>query len=149
MGSHTAPFLGPDLEEIMANSRDQKELVWAWQGWRDAVGRQLRPIYERYVILSNKAAQLNGEQLGPVPAKHPGRDKAESAEAQRGSPPALELGFPNIGRAPNVCWVLKKFRSHAGDDRQMALVGLRSCGEAIVVSRHSPLVPLGIVSQRK
>uniref|UniRef100_A0A8D2AL95 Angiotensin-converting enzyme n=1 Tax=Sciurus vulgaris TaxID=55149 RepID=A0A8D2AL95_SCIVU len=52
--------LEPDLQEIMANSRDQKELVWAWQGWRDAVGRQLRPIFERYVILSNKAAQLNG-----------------------------------------------------------------------------------------
>ncbi|XP_039091839.1 angiotensin-converting enzyme-like protein Ace3 [Hyaena hyaena] len=52
--------LEPDLQEVMATSRDQKELLWAWQGWRDAVGRQLRNIFERYVQLSNKAANLNG-----------------------------------------------------------------------------------------
>ncbi|XP_061248289.1 angiotensin-converting enzyme-like protein Ace3 isoform X2 [Bos javanicus] len=52
--------LEPDLEEVMATSRDQKELLWAWQGWRDAVGRQLRMTFERYVQLSNKAAKLNG-----------------------------------------------------------------------------------------
>ncbi|XP_008269909.2 angiotensin-converting enzyme-like protein Ace3 isoform X1 [Oryctolagus cuniculus] len=52
--------LEPDLEDIMANSRDEKELLWAWQGWRDAVGRQLRPNFPHYVQLSNKAAQLNG-----------------------------------------------------------------------------------------
>ncbi|XP_006533119.1 angiotensin-converting enzyme-like protein Ace3 isoform X3 [Mus musculus] len=52
--------LEPDLQEIMATSRDQKELLWAWQGWRDAVGRQLRPVFEDYVRLSNKAAQYNG-----------------------------------------------------------------------------------------
>ncbi|XP_068833594.1 angiotensin-converting enzyme-like protein Ace3 [Capricornis sumatraensis] len=54
--------LEPDLEEVMATSRDQKELLWAWQGWRDAVGRQLRVTFERYVQLSNKAAKLNGYQ---------------------------------------------------------------------------------------
>ncbi|XP_006833788.1 PREDICTED: angiotensin-converting enzyme-like [Chrysochloris asiatica] len=53
-------YLEPDLEEVMATSRDQKELLWAWQGWRDAVGRPLRNIFERYVQLSNKAAILNG-----------------------------------------------------------------------------------------
>nr|XP_003472155.2 angiotensin-converting enzyme-like protein Ace3 [Cavia porcellus] len=52
--------LEPDLEEVMATSRDHKELLWAWEGWRDSVGRQLRPIFWRYVQLSNKAAQLNG-----------------------------------------------------------------------------------------
>uniref|UniRef100_A0A8C0SQS4 Angiotensin-converting enzyme n=1 Tax=Canis lupus familiaris TaxID=9615 RepID=A0A8C0SQS4_CANLF len=52
--------LEPDLQEVMATSRDQKELLWAWQGWRDAVGRQLRITFERYVQLSNKAANLNG-----------------------------------------------------------------------------------------
>ncbi|XP_005402269.1 PREDICTED: angiotensin-converting enzyme-like isoform X2 [Chinchilla lanigera] len=52
--------LEPDLEEIMATSRDQKELLWAWEGWRDSVGRQIRPIFWRYVQLSNKVAQLNG-----------------------------------------------------------------------------------------
>lgn len=57
-------YLGTDLEEIMATSRDQKELLWAWQGWRDVVGRQLRPVFEDYVRLSNKAAQYNGKQAG-------------------------------------------------------------------------------------
>ncbi|XP_045746145.2 angiotensin-converting enzyme-like protein Ace3 [Mirounga angustirostris] len=52
--------LEPDLQEVMATSRDPKELLWAWQGWRDAVGRQLRITIERYVQLSNKAAKLNG-----------------------------------------------------------------------------------------
>lgn len=56
--------LGTDLQEIMATSRDQKELLWAWQGWRDAVGRQLRPVFEDYVRLSNKAAQYNGKWAG-------------------------------------------------------------------------------------
>uniref|UniRef100_A0A7N5K688 Angiotensin-converting enzyme n=1 Tax=Ailuropoda melanoleuca TaxID=9646 RepID=A0A7N5K688_AILME len=50
----------PDLQEIMVTSRDQKELLWAWQGWRNAVGHQLRITFERYVQLSNKAAKLNG-----------------------------------------------------------------------------------------
>ncbi|XP_052051480.1 angiotensin-converting enzyme-like protein Ace3 [Apodemus sylvaticus] len=59
--------LEPDLEEIMATSRDQKELLWAWQGWRDAVGRQLRPVFDDYVRLSNKAAQYNGyEDMGAL-----------------------------------------------------------------------------------
>ncbi|XP_011366886.1 angiotensin-converting enzyme-like protein Ace3 [Pteropus vampyrus] len=52
--------LEPDLEEVMATSRDYKELLWAWQGWRDAAGRQLRVAFEYYVHLSNKAAMLNG-----------------------------------------------------------------------------------------
>uniref|UniRef100_A0A7N5KD44 Angiotensin-converting enzyme n=1 Tax=Ailuropoda melanoleuca TaxID=9646 RepID=A0A7N5KD44_AILME len=52
--------LGIDLQEIMVTSRDQKELLWAWQGWRNAVGHQLRITFERYVQLSNKAAKLNG-----------------------------------------------------------------------------------------
>ncbi|XP_075415793.1 angiotensin-converting enzyme-like protein Ace3 [Tenrec ecaudatus] len=53
-------YLKPDLEELMATSRDQKELLWAWQGWRDATGRPLRTTFERYVQLSNKVARLNG-----------------------------------------------------------------------------------------
>ncbi|KAL4695085.1 hypothetical protein H8959_000180 [Pygathrix nigripes] len=49
-----------ELEEVMATSRNKEELLWAWQGWRDAVGRQIRTTFEHYVELSNKAAQLNG-----------------------------------------------------------------------------------------
>ncbi|XP_067100399.1 angiotensin-converting enzyme [Osmerus mordax] len=52
--------LDPDLQKIMAESRDYKELLFAWQGWRDASGRVLRQDYQRYVELANKAATLNG-----------------------------------------------------------------------------------------
>ncbi|KAL4835077.1 hypothetical protein H8958_014866 [Nasalis larvatus] len=51
--------LEPELEEVMATSRNKEELLWAWQGWRDAVGCQIRTTFEHYVELSNKAAQLN------------------------------------------------------------------------------------------
>uniref|UniRef100_A0A8C9GPX8 Angiotensin-converting enzyme n=1 Tax=Piliocolobus tephrosceles TaxID=591936 RepID=A0A8C9GPX8_9PRIM len=52
--------LEPELEEVMATSRNKEELLWAWQGWRDAVGCQIRTTFEHYVELSNKATQLNG-----------------------------------------------------------------------------------------
>ncbi|KAM9046228.1 LOW QUALITY PROTEIN: angiotensin-converting enzyme-like protein Ace3 [Megaptera novaeangliae] len=51
--------LEPGLQEVTATSWDQKELLWAWQGWWDAMGLQPRSTFERYVQLSNKAA-LNG-----------------------------------------------------------------------------------------
>ncbi|XP_064807077.1 angiotensin-converting enzyme-like [Oncorhynchus masou masou] len=52
--------LDPDLQQIMAESRDYNELLFAWQGWRNASGRELRQDYKRYVQLANKAATLNG-----------------------------------------------------------------------------------------
>lgn len=52
--------LDPDLQQIMAESRDYDELLFAWKGWRDAAGKVLRQDYKRYVELANKAATLNG-----------------------------------------------------------------------------------------
>ncbi|KAM9837051.1 angiotensin-converting enzyme [Aulostomus maculatus] len=52
--------LDPDLQKIMAESRDYDELLFAWKGWRDAAGRVLRQDYKRYVEIANKAATLNG-----------------------------------------------------------------------------------------
>uniref|UniRef100_A0A3B4GUW0 Angiotensin-converting enzyme n=1 Tax=Pundamilia nyererei TaxID=303518 RepID=A0A3B4GUW0_9CICH len=52
--------LDPDLQKIMAESRDYDELLFAWKGWRDAAGKVLRQDYKRYVELANKAATLNG-----------------------------------------------------------------------------------------
>ncbi|XP_019725690.1 angiotensin-converting enzyme [Hippocampus comes] len=52
--------LDPDLQKIMAESRDYDELLFAWKGWRDAAGKVLRSDYERYVELANQAARLNG-----------------------------------------------------------------------------------------
>ncbi|KAJ8264684.1 hypothetical protein GJAV_G00152490 [Gymnothorax javanicus] len=52
--------LDPDLNKIMAESRDYDELLFAWEGWRNASGRNLRDDYKQYVRLANKAAQMNG-----------------------------------------------------------------------------------------
>ncbi|XP_068611055.1 angiotensin-converting enzyme [Brachionichthys hirsutus] len=52
--------LDPDLQKIMAQSRDYDELLFAWKGWRDSAGKVLRQDYKRYVELANKAATLNG-----------------------------------------------------------------------------------------
>ncbi|XP_006897856.1 PREDICTED: angiotensin-converting enzyme-like isoform X2 [Elephantulus edwardii] len=52
--------LEPDLTKLMATSRNYEELLWAWEGWRNKVGRSILPSYPKYVELSNKAAKLNG-----------------------------------------------------------------------------------------
>uniref|UniRef100_A0A672PYN2 Angiotensin-converting enzyme n=1 Tax=Sinocyclocheilus grahami TaxID=75366 RepID=A0A672PYN2_SINGR len=52
--------LDPDLNKIMAESRDYDELLFAWLGWRNASGRELRSSYKRYVELANLAAKSNG-----------------------------------------------------------------------------------------
>ncbi|XP_054454528.1 angiotensin-converting enzyme [Anoplopoma fimbria] len=52
--------LDPDLQKIMAESRDYDELLFAWKGWRDAAGKVLRQDYKKYVELANEAAKLNG-----------------------------------------------------------------------------------------
>ncbi|XP_071942842.1 angiotensin-converting enzyme-like [Antedon mediterranea] len=52
--------LEPDLESIMADSRDYDELLWAWKGWRDAVGPPIGELYPQYVELRNIAARNTG-----------------------------------------------------------------------------------------
>ncbi|NXF93071.1 ACE2 enzyme, partial [Eubucco bourcierii] len=52
--------LEPGLDNIMANSWDYQERLWAWEGWRAEVGRMMRPLYEEYVELENEVAKLNG-----------------------------------------------------------------------------------------
>ncbi|XP_072173958.1 angiotensin-converting enzyme-like protein Ace3 [Diadema setosum] len=53
-------FLEPGLQHIMATSRNEKELLWAWRGWHDAVGHPMRALYTKYVDLSNIAAKGGG-----------------------------------------------------------------------------------------
>lgn len=50
-------LLEPGLDNIMANSVDYNERLWAWEGWRSQVGKQLRPLYEEYVALKNEMAR--------------------------------------------------------------------------------------------
>ncbi|MBZ3882607.1 Angiotensin-converting enzyme 2 [Sciurus carolinensis] len=52
-------LLEPGLDDIMANSTDYNERLWVWEGWRSEVGKQLRPLYEEYVVLKNEMARAN------------------------------------------------------------------------------------------
>ncbi|XP_068685957.1 angiotensin-converting enzyme-like [Montipora foliosa] len=52
--------LDPDLYELMGKSREYNELLWAWKGWRDAVGPPIRPLYEKLVVLLNDGARRHG-----------------------------------------------------------------------------------------
>ncbi|XP_046530239.1 angiotensin-converting enzyme isoform X2 [Equus quagga] len=60
LANGTCLQLEPDLTNLMATSRKYEELLWAWQGWRDNVGRSILPFFPKYVELFNKAARLNG-----------------------------------------------------------------------------------------
>ncbi|HTS79769.1 MAG TPA: M2 family metallopeptidase [Myxococcaceae bacterium] len=52
------------LEQVMDRSRDPQALLDAWTGWH-RVGRQIRPMYERFVTLATEGARENGfEDLG-------------------------------------------------------------------------------------
>ncbi|XP_046403732.1 angiotensin-converting enzyme-like [Ischnura elegans] len=50
----------PDLERLVRSSRDPKTLLWAWQGWREAVGPPAMRLYPTLVELQNAGARRNG-----------------------------------------------------------------------------------------
>ncbi|XP_048507095.1 angiotensin-converting enzyme-like isoform X3 [Athalia rosae] len=52
--------LDPDINKIMAQSKDYKELSYYWRAWHEAIGPPLKNKYMRYVQLANQAARLNG-----------------------------------------------------------------------------------------
>lgn len=52
--------LSPDLEEIMAGSRDVNELLNAYVGWRNATGPKMKDDYVEFVKLVNQAAVDGG-----------------------------------------------------------------------------------------
>merc|ERR1719184_44994 len=52
--------LDPELTEILANSRNEKELQYYWEQWREASGKEMKDMYNQYVNLYNEAATLNG-----------------------------------------------------------------------------------------
>ncbi|KAJ8924306.1 hypothetical protein NQ315_007099 [Exocentrus adspersus] len=52
--------LDPDVQRIMAQSRDNMELTHVWRQWHDKVGPQLKNKFMRYVDLANQAARVNG-----------------------------------------------------------------------------------------
>lgn len=54
--------LEPDLEHIIANSRDPQKLLSAWKGWRDETGPKMREKYTEFIRLSNKGATDNNHK---------------------------------------------------------------------------------------
>lgn len=52
--------LSPDLERTMQMEKDYDRLIWAWKGWHDGCGNQIRPVYLQYVDLLTKNIQKNG-----------------------------------------------------------------------------------------
>lgn len=52
--------LEPELDDLMAQSRDPAVLKAAWKGWRDAAGRPMRDMYRQFVDALNIGAVQNG-----------------------------------------------------------------------------------------
>jgi hypothetical protein len=52
--------LEPELTEILAKSRNPRELKHYWEEWRESSGKQIRSMYHTYVNIYNEAAKLNG-----------------------------------------------------------------------------------------
>ena len=56
----------PELENILAKSRDYSEQLNAWSGWR-TVSPPMRPMYERFVELANEGArEVGAKDLGDL-----------------------------------------------------------------------------------
>ena len=64
--------LEPEITKLMATSRDYDELVWAWVGWRNVTGREMRTLYDRFVQLQNIGAQNIGKQSHTGRSMHKG-----------------------------------------------------------------------------
>jgi hypothetical protein len=52
--------LSPYLERLMQIEKDYDRLTWAWKGWYDGCGNQIRPVYLSFIDLLNKNAKENG-----------------------------------------------------------------------------------------
>ncbi|CAD5120116.1 DgyrCDS8693 [Dimorphilus gyrociliatus] len=52
--------LEPDLNQLMANSTNWDELLWAWKGWRDETGQKMYKMFDEYAELFREAARING-----------------------------------------------------------------------------------------
>lgn len=56
-----------ELTNILAASRSYALLLYAWEGWHNAVGIPLKPLYQKFTALSNAAYKQDGEHGHPVP----------------------------------------------------------------------------------
>ncbi|CAH1131593.1 unnamed protein product [Ceutorhynchus assimilis] len=56
---HCGLRLQPDLNKIMAKSRNWDELQHVWTEWRRQTGQKMKDLYEQMAQVSNTAAKLN------------------------------------------------------------------------------------------
>lgn len=58
---------------ILSVSRNYGLLLYAWEGWHNAVGIPLKPLYEEFTALSNEAHKQDGEHapFRPLCGCHP------------------------------------------------------------------------------
>ena len=72
------------LSDVLATSRKEPELLEAWQGWHE-VGKEIRPLFVRYVELANEGARTIGfKDLGEIwRSRYDMPPEAFTAEADR------------------------------------------------------------------
>ncbi|ESO94196.1 hypothetical protein LOTGIDRAFT_215685 [Lottia gigantea] len=52
--------LEPGLTRLLRSSSNYSELTEVWEGWRDATGPKIRPLYQQFVELSNEGYRAAG-----------------------------------------------------------------------------------------
>jgi hypothetical protein len=52
--------LNPEMENVLATSKNYDELAYVWTGWRNVTGVHMRNFYNEYLDLSQKAADAEG-----------------------------------------------------------------------------------------
>lgn len=55
-------FRLPEIAEILANSRDEKELRHVWTQWREKSGKLIRKQFAEFVNLTQEVALLNSNR---------------------------------------------------------------------------------------
>jgi len=53
-------LLFQDMEKILSESTDYDELAYVWSAWRNSTGKPIRKLYNQFIDISNKAADVNG-----------------------------------------------------------------------------------------
>ena len=48
------------LSDVIENSHSWIDLLHAWETWRDAPGKKIRPIFDEFMELQNSVAKENG-----------------------------------------------------------------------------------------
>lgn len=59
----------PELTKLMQEERDPDVLNWAWKGWRNETGKQMKTLYAEMVKLLNLGAVENGRDKPEIVLK--------------------------------------------------------------------------------